>query len=105
MGDRNIHIGHKFSSEIKVEVGKKTRILRARVDFGKNLNRQAIWSTKKVMFSSRAGKKLNGSSKRGAGKKKIQKSAPGLLRLSWKLIERESGKVFHYVWKWSLFDN
>lgn len=75
MGDRHIHIGHGFSSEIKVEVGKKTRILRARVDFGKNLNGQVIWSTKKVMLSSRAVKNLDGSNKRGAGKKKIQQSA------------------------------
>lgn len=69
MGDINIHIGHRLSSEIKVEVGKKTRILRARVDYGKDLNRQVIWSTKKVMLTSRAVKKLDGSYKRGAGKK------------------------------------
>lgn len=75
MGDRHIHIGHGFSPEIKVEVGKNTRILRARVDFGKDLNGQVIWSTKKVMLSSRAVKNLDGSNKRGAGKKKIQQSA------------------------------
>lgn len=69
MGDRNIHIGHRFSSEIKIEVGKKTRILRARAYFGKDLNRQVIWSTKKVTLSSRAVKNLDGSNKRGAGKK------------------------------------
>lgn len=97
MDGRNIHIGHRFRSEIKVEVGKKTRILRARVDFGKDLNGQVIWSTKKVMLSSADGRNLDGNNKRGDGKKKIQQSAPELLRLSGKLIERESGKVFHYV--------
>lgn len=68
MGDRNIHIGHRFSSEIKVEVGKKTRILRARVGFREDLKRQVIWSTKKVVLSSRAVKNLDGSNKRGAVK-------------------------------------
>lgn len=68
MGDRNIHIGHRFSSEIKVEVGKKTRILRARVGFREDLKRQVIWSTKKVVLSSRAVENLDGSNKRGAVK-------------------------------------
>lgn len=67
------------------------------MNFGKDLGRQVIWSTKKVMLSSRDVKNLDGSNKRGAGKKKIQQSAPGLLRPSGKLIERGSGKVFHYV--------